>query len=247
MDNISTNSPIPALSNMTKSAKIFVDIMIVVAVSALAFGLEDLAFTRGWVPFGTEIRGAFSVVVGAIAAVGVVLARGGTLADLGFRRPARWAVVPLQAIAILTAFIAVQTLGPLLISLFIELPEPDLSRYDSISGNLGAAIAMALILPLTASIPEEIIYRGFLIGRLSEFFGQTLKGSCMTVLVQALVFGSIHFQWGIGGMIMTFIMGAVWGSAYLLCGRNLWIVILAHSAGHILLVTQLYFGESIIV
>ena len=106
---------------------------------------------------------------------------------------------------------------------------------------------MALILPLTASIPEEVIYRGFLVGRLSGFFGQDIRGASMTVLVQALIFGSIHFQWGIGGMIMTFIMGAIWGTAYLLCGRNLWIVILAHSAGHILLVTQLYLGESIIV
>jgi membrane protease YdiL (CAAX protease family) len=42
-------------------------------------------------------------------------------------------------------------------------------------------------------------------------------------------------------------MGIVWGTAYLLCGRNLWIVILAHSAGHILFVIQLYLGKSIIL
>jgi membrane protease YdiL (CAAX protease family) len=139
-----------------------------------------------------------------------------------------------------------QTLVPLLVSLFISVPEPDLTRYASISGDLGAAIALALILPLTASIPEEIIYRGFLIGRLSDIFSTTTGGAAMTVLVQAVIFGSIHFQWGIGGMIMTFCMGIVWGTAYLLCGRNLWVVILAHSAGHILFVTQLYRGTSVI-
>ena len=106
---------------------------------------------------------------------------------------------------------------------------------------------MALALPLTASIPEEIIYRGFLIGRLSEIFGTNVGGAVMSVVVQALIFGAIHFQWGIGGMIVTFIMGIVWGIAYLLCDRNLWVVILAHSAGHILLVTQLYLAESIII
>ena len=231
----------------TNPTEPFIDILIVVAVSGLVFFLEDLAIARGWIPFGTEIRGAASVVAGALAAVGIVLARGGAFADLGFRRPERWARVPFQVAGILGAFIAVQTLGPLLVSSFIAMPEPDLSRYDSIAGNLGAAIGMALVLPLTASIPEEIIYRGFLIGRLSEIFGRDIRGASMTVLVQALTFGSVHFMWGTGGVIVTVIMGIVWGTAYLLCGRNLWIVILAHSTGHILFVIQLYLGKSIII
>lgn len=233
-------------SASTQPAGPILDILIVIAVSGLAFFLENLAFSREWLPFGTEMRGVFAVLAGACAAVAVVSARGGGLADLGFRRPERWAIVPFQVAAVLVAFIAGEMLIPLIISLFIDLPAPDLSRYDSISGNLGAAIGMALILPLTASIPEEIIYRGFLIGRLSQLFGQASGGACMAVLVQALIFGSIHFQWGIGGMVMTFVMGVVWGTAYLLCGRNLWIVILAHSAGHILLVIQLYLTEPVI-
>ena len=237
----------PHHDNPTRPMGSLVDIIIVFAVSLLAFFLEDLAIAQGWIPFGAEVRGASAVLTGAFAAVGVVLARGGTLADLGFRRPARWALVPLQVAGILVAFIAAQTLVPLLVSTFITLPEPDLSRYDSISGNLGAAIAMALVLPLTASIPEEIIYRGFLIGRLSDIFGQSAGGAFVTVLVQALVFGAIHFQWGIGGMILTVMMGIVWGTAYLLCDRNLWVVILAHSAGHILFVMQLYLGASIVL
>ena len=72
-----------------KPTELFIDIMIVFAVSGLAFFLEDLALARGWIPFGTEIRGVTAVLAGALAAVGVVLARGGTLADLGFRRPQR--------------------------------------------------------------------------------------------------------------------------------------------------------------
>lgn len=239
--------PLEPRAAEAKSTEPFIDILIVIAVSGFTFFLEDLAIKAGWIPFGEEIRGAISVVAGALAAVGVVFARGGSFADLGFRRPERWALVPLQVAGILAAFVAAQTLLPLLVSSFMYLPEPDLSRYDSIAGNLGAAIAMALILPLTAAIPEEIIYRGFLIGRLSGIFGRHTGGAIVTVLVQALIFGAIHFQWGVGGMILTVMMGLVWGAAYLLCRRNLWIVILAHSAGHILLVTQLYLAESIII
>ncbi len=230
-----------------KQIKPLIDILIVFAVSALAFALEDLANTRGWIVVPTDARGVSSVLAGAFTAVGVVLARGGTLSDLGFRRPERWATVPFQVAGILVVFIAAQSLVPLLVSSFISIPAPDLSRYDSISGNLRAAITMALVLPLTASIPEEVIYRGFLIGRLSDIFGANTSGAVLAVLTQALVFGAVHFQWGIGGMIVTVIMGMVWGAGYLLCGRNLWIVILAHSAGHILLVVQLYLATPLVV
>jgi membrane protease YdiL (CAAX protease family) len=234
--------------HMTKPTERLIDIMIVFAVSVLAFLLEDFVSAQGWVTVGAEARGVSAVLAGAFAAVGVVWMRGGTLADLGFRRPERWSRVPLQVAAILAAFIAVQTLVPLLISSFmsVPLPEPDFTRHDAVAGNLGTAIAMLLILPLTASIPEEIIYRGFLIGRFSDLFGLNAGGAVMAVLVQALIFGAVHFQWGIGGMIMTVVMGLVWGTAYLLCGRNLWVVILAHSAGHVLFVVQLYLAKSII-
>jgi membrane protease YdiL (CAAX protease family) len=235
------------MSTMAKPTAALIDIMTVMAVSAIAFTLEDFANAQGWITVAPEARGASAVLGGALAVIGVLLARGGTLADLGFRRPKRWAAVPFQVAAILAAFIAAQKLAPMLVSSFISLPEPDLSKYDSITGNLGAAIAMALVLPLTASIPEEIIYRGFLMGRLSDIFGRHTGGNIMTVLVQALVFGSVHFQWGIGGMIVTAMMGIIWGTAYLLCDRNLWVVILAHSAAHILFVTQLYLGYSIII
>jgi len=232
---------------MQKPTKLIVDIVIVITVSVLAFVLEDFANARGWVAMRVETRGVTAVLSGALAAIGVVLARGGTLADLGFRRPERWSMVPFQVAGILVAFLVAQSLVPLLISSFLAVPEPDFSRYDSVSGNFGTAIAMALLLPLTASIPEEIIYRGFLIGRLSEFFGRDIGGAFRSVFVHALVFGSVHFVWGIGGIIVTFIMGLVWGTAYLLCGRNLWVVILAHSSAHVLFVIQLYLGMSIII
>jgi membrane protease YdiL (CAAX protease family) len=244
MSNVSTISNPPL---MTEPTKLFIDIMIVAAVSGLSFVLEGFANDHGWIVIGEDARGVSAVLAGAFTAFGVVLARGGTLADLGFRRPERWAKLPFQVASILVVFVAMQTLVSLLISMFIDLPAPDLSRHAAVSGDLSAAIAMAIILPLTASIPEEVIYRGFLIGRLSDIFGKTTRGASMTVVVQAVIFGSVHFQWGIGGMIMTFCMGVVWGTAYLLCGRNLWVVILAHSAAHILFVTQLYLGESIII
>lgn len=216
------------------------DILTVTAASMGAFALESWAASTGLVDLGEAARGVFAVVVGALTTVAVVRHRGGKWSDLGFKRPARWSSVPLWVIGILVAFIGGQALAPQLLSMFIELPEPDFSRYDAIVGNLSAAIAMALILPLTAAIPEEIIYRGFLIGRLEAILGDMWAAPVLAVAVQSLVFAVIHFQWGIGGILLAGVMGAIWGTAYMACGRNLWIVIMAHSAGHIMLVVGLY-------
>jgi len=71
-------------------------------------------------------------------------------------------------------------------------------------------------------------------------FGGGSAAAVLAVVSQALIFGSVHFQWGLGGIVMTSAMGLIWGAAYLLCGRNLWIVILAHSAAHIALILSLY-------
>ncbi len=213
-------------------------IAIVVAVSGLAFAGEVAVADH--LPWGEEARGVVAVLLGSIAALWLTLRRGGSLADLGLVRPRRWWTVPAWVLGILVTFIAAQVLVPQLLAPFFDLPKPDMSRYDFIRGDALAAISMALLLPLTAAIPEEIVYRGFLINQFSRLYGYGHRGAVLAVLSQALIFGAVHFQWGFGGVVMASIMGFVWGFAYLLCGRNLWIVILAHSAAHIALVSQLY-------
>ena len=216
------------------------DILIVALISVLAF-LGELAVAER-LPWGAEARGVIAVLAGAAAAVAITLGRGGRLADLGFRRPQRWLTVPAWALGILAVFVVAQNAVPLLVAPFFDLPAPDLSRYDAVRGNLAAALSLAIVLPLTAAIPEEVLYRGFLIGRLTQLFGNGRGAAVLAVLLQALVFGCVHFQWGYGGILVTAIMGAVWGFAFLLCGRNLWIVIIAHSMAHVALLTQLYFA-----
>ena len=214
------------------------DIGIVAIVSLIAFAAESAA--APYLPWGAEARGLSAVLLGTALAIWLTYRRGGTLAALGFTKPNSWLTAPLWVVGILVTFIAAQILVPALLSAILELPKPDLSRYDGVRGNLTAALGLAIALPLFAAIPEEILYRGFLIDRLTALIGRGGTRSVLVVVVQAIIFGSIHFQWGLGGVLMTTIMGIVWGTAFLLCGRNLWIVIIAHSAAHLLLVMQLY-------
>ena len=221
-------------------ARAILDILILIAVSAMAYFTESWARDRGIITLGEDSRGVAAVLAGAATALGLLFARGGTLRDIGFKRPGRWWTVPLWAVGILGAWVAMEAFAPILVSRFVEMPAPDLTRYNPVAGNLRAALFMALLLPFTASIPEEIIYRGFLMDRATRIFGSGVGGAVMRVMVQSVLFGSAHFGWGLGGMIATGMMGAVWGTAFLLCGRNLWIVIIAHTFGHIALVVALY-------
>lgn len=222
----------------------FADIALVTAISAGAYVAEMHARAAGLLDLGEESKGALAVLAGAAAALILVFLRGQSLRDLGFRRPKRLWTAPFWIIGIMIAFIAAQLFAPAALAPFFDLSAPDMSRYDNIYQNFPAALTMALTLPLTAAIPEEIIYRGFLMGRLTRIFGAGFAGAVLTVLVQSAIFGAVHFEWGPGGVILAGLMGAVWGTAFLLCGRNLWIVILAHSSAHVLLVTQLYFVKA---
>jgi membrane protease YdiL (CAAX protease family) len=230
------SSVIDVSSNSRRNA--LADILLVAAASAVAYGAE-LALQEA-LPWGDEARGVLAVLVGAAFAVWVTLRRGRSITDLGFTRPKRWWAVPIWVVGILAAFIVAQIAAPLALSAFFEVPQPDFSRYDFIRGNFLGAIAMILVLPLTAAIPEEVLYRGFLIERLTCFVGKGKVGVLLAVLLQSIIFGSVHFEWGVGGILLASIMGAVWGFAFVLCGRNLWTVILAHSTAHVALVTQLY-------
>lgn len=235
-------SPAAAFARLSPSAPraAVTDVVIVLAAAGAAFAIELAA--AGLLPWGDEARGVLAVLVAAVAALTLNLVRGGSPAALGLRRPRRWWTLPFRAIGIFAAFVAAQGIVPTLVSAFFELPEPDFSRYDAIRGNLPAALAMAAVLPLAAAIPEEIVYRGFLMHRFTLLFGAGIAGTMSSVLLQALIFGAIHFQWGVGGVLFATMMGLVWGIGFVLCGRNLWVVIAAHSLAHVALVTQLYFS-----
>lgn len=213
-------------------------ISIVVAISALAFVGEIAVADR--LPWGEEARGIAAVLCGAITAVWLTARQGGSLAAIGLTRPRRWSTVPLWVFGIFVTFGTAQALVPQLLAPYFDLPPPDMSRYDFMRGNAIAAVSFALLLPLTAAIPEEIVYRGFLIRQFERLYGNGPAAAALAVLSQAIVFGLVHFQWGLGGVVMTAIMGLIWGAAFLLCGRNLWVVIIAHSAAHVALVAQLY-------
>jgi len=119
------------------------DILILIAASAVGYFTESWARDQGIITLGEDSRGVGAVLAGAAMALGLLFARGGTLRDIGFKRPGRWWTVLLWAFGILGTWVAMDALAPMLVSSFVELPAPDLSRYNPVAGNLRAALYVA--------------------------------------------------------------------------------------------------------
>jgi membrane protease YdiL (CAAX protease family) len=119
----------------------------------------------------------------------------------------------------------------------------DMSGYEYLQGNLPMLVlAMAAVL-IASSFGEEFIYRGFLMTRVAEMVQEEgRKAMVSAVLVSAVVFGLIHFGWGLFGIIQTTFMGLALAVSYLRVGRNLWALVLAHAYMDIMLLVQLYLG-----
>ncbi len=88
-------------------------------------------------------------------------------------------------------------------------------------------ISHSMVLVVTASITEEIAYRGFLIRYVAGFSGSTTEGLAVAVLVPALVFGVSHLYQGWRAVLKIILLAVVFG-AILVVTQSLWMVIVLH-------------------
>jgi len=83
------------------------------------------------------------------------------------------------------------------------------------------------VLLLGASVGEEIVWRGFLIGYLLHFTGTTAAGTAAAVALPALVFGLSHLWQGPAAVVKIVFFAACMG-AILLATGSLWIPMAVH-------------------
>ena len=121
-------------------------------------------------------------------------------------------------------------LGTLIMANISGMPESaDMSTYEYLNNNLLMLIVTLMGVYIVSSFGEEVIYRAFLINRIGELGLDTRFGKIATVLISAVIFGSVHYEWGPTGMVSTGFMGLVMGICYLKFKKKLWILVLAHA------------------
>ena len=134
---------------------------------------------------------------------------------------------------------------PILWANFTEIQQnADFSKYDSLKDNLGGLLLSLASVYIVSSFGEEVIFRAFLINRISEMTKVTKYSSVIAVILSSIFFGSIHYEWGPMGMVQAGMMGLVMGIFYVKLRKRLWILIMAHAYMDTLLLVQIYLASN---
>ncbi|MEX0288995.1 MAG: lysostaphin resistance A-like protein [Flavobacteriaceae bacterium] len=135
--------------------------------------------------------------------------------------------------------------GSVLMANIVGMPESaDFSRYDFLKDNLGGLLLSLLGVYFISSFGEEVIYRAFLINRFSEMSSNFKYGNTIAVMLSAILFGLIHYEWGLTGMVQTGFMGLAMGIAYIKLKKRLWILVFAHMYMDTLLLVPIYLANN---
>jgi membrane protease YdiL (CAAX protease family) len=103
----------------------------------------------------------------------------------------------------------------------------NVSQFAGIQGNLSALLFYLAAGWTIAAIGEELAFRGFFQNRIISLFRNKKAGTVAAVLVTALLFGLIHTEQGIIGIIVTAIDG-IFFSIVRYGFRSIWASVLVH-------------------
>jgi len=132
-------------------------------------------------------------------------------------------------------------LGSIIMANISGMPESaDMSGYEYLQNNIFMLILSLCSVYIVSSFGEEVIYRAFLINRISELGLDSKYGKIVTVVISAVIFGFVHYEWGPTGIVSTGIMGLVMGIFYMKFKKKLWILVLAHAYMDTILLVQIY-------
>lgn len=135
--------------------------------------------------------------------------------------------MPLTAAAGFVLLVAVSTPMTRVILPAVGAPPPE-PAARAIRGDLAEYLFWAVPVAWgAAAFGDELVIRGFLLDRIAKVTGLSgARASVAAVVVQAALFGALHFHQRVGGVLVTGAVGLVFGAVWLAGGRNLWACIL---------------------
>lgn len=136
-------------------------------------------------------------------------------------------------------------IGSIIMANVTAIPESaNMSGYDYLKDNIGMLLLTLGGVYIVSSFGEEVIYRAFLINRISELGLDTKKGRIIVILLSSVIFGFVHYEWGPMGIVQTGFMGLALGICYIKFKKRLWILILAHAYMDTILMVQMYLASN---
>jgi membrane protease YdiL (CAAX protease family) len=181
-------------------------------------------------------------VIGAFILVFAYIRRSGNrpllLHSLGLSSPPNWPkVVGISvALGVATELFAEIIFNPVIEK--ITNTPIDLTQVD-FQNNLFIYLGWVAIGFIVGGLLEEVLFRGFLLTRVSKLLASTTTGNLLGLLATSTIFGLCHLYQGWSGVLSTGFIGLILGSV-LLAKNNLWYAILTHGFINLTGLTILY-------
>ena len=174
------------------------------------------------------LPGILSIVISLLLVSLDLWLRGSNWRQYGFTTPNSWLKTLLWSFLFIFVFLIVLSVLNYLTIQVMGTKPPNYSRFDSLGGNMPLLIISIVAVWISAAFGEELLFRGFLIKRIAEIFGENKTAWSLGVIISSALFGIGHIYQGITGVILSAGAGLVFGTLYLLSGKNLCAAILAH-------------------
>lgn len=207
---------------------LFSFILSIFTISAVAWVLEWLHMSpeQYFSPTAYQlILTAKTYVLTLMIALGVpylIKRKKTTLKDLGLTRLMSWTDIGLAPVAFIAYILTITVFMGIITTLFPSFPIDEVqdvgfSVFGSRLDNIMAFTALVVIAPLA----EEVLFRGYLYGKLKAYV-PALWGAVVT----SLLFGLVHFQWNVAVDVFVLSMFLCWLRSIT---GSIWAGILAHS------------------
>ncbi|MGE3274042.1 MAG: lysostaphin resistance A-like protein [Vicinamibacterales bacterium] len=161
---------------------------------------------------------------------------------IGLRRPPSWPRAIAAGVATGAGYqiVSLYVIEPLVAQLTTGAL-PDVSMFRPLIGNPVQLLFWVALSWTLAAFVEEAVFRGWLMTRVAQLTGGPAAWT-VALVASSAIFGAAHFYQGWSGVTTTGLNGAVFAAAYLACGRNLWVPIIAHGVADTMGFAMIYLG-----
>jgi len=207
-----------------------------------------------WVSDYFEINGAGGLGIwsGILIATFFMKQRKESWAGLGLIFPKgkrEWLInigLALLTVVIVFLFMGL-VLDPILSHFGLEKPSGVADRFQFFLGKPFLFITYLItVVWVGAALGEELLMRGFLLNRLSDFIGKSKPAWIVSLMIHSIIFGMLHIYQGLAGIITTTFIAVVFGTIYLIAKKRLFPVIAAHLLINTITLTAFYLTGGVV-